>query len=242
MDKTIYEYNKSWYDKAWKKYNIPKPHIWPHWRIIEPFLQNATLEIGPGSRPKIPIKDNFFIEISRQAGRKLREHGGRVYQHDLKHKFPFPSKKLNLVCAFEVLEHIPNDTFVFKEIHRTLKDDGAFIISFPINMKFWNRYDTTVGHVRRYEPKEIDAIFTNAGFKIQRYSGINIPWPNKITGFFLSFIAKQLPFLGFRLGEFFDSFPNAPVRKPIYLTTWNKNSYKDLYNFTTGFFVLKKAN
>ena len=234
-------YNKSWYDSVWKNYKIPKANFWPHWTIIKPLLKGESLEIGPGTKPKLPVKGNHFIEISFVAAEKLKDLGGRIYELDLADRFPFPGEKFNLICAFEVLEHIPNDVFVLREISRTLKKNGTCLMSFPLNMQFWNSYDKTVGHIRRYSPKEIEDIFNMCGLEIIRYASVNIPWPGKISGYLLSFVAKNFPFLFAKIAELLDVRRNSPLRMPISPINWDKKSYGELSDSTTGFFMLRKS-
>ena len=240
--KAVNSYNKSWYDTFWKNYKIPKADFWPHWQIIKPILKGKCLEIGPGTKPKLPVKDNYFIEISHEAARRLKELDGNTLELDLANKFPFKSQEFDLICAFEVLEHIPNDAFVLHEINRIIKENGVCLISFPLNMRFWNDYDLAVGHVRRYDPKEIEKILDTCGLKIVKYASMDIPWPGKISGFFLSFFAKKFPLLVSKIGSSLDMKPNSPLRTPIHLIDWGKKSYKQLFNSTTGFFVLKKSS
>lgn len=236
----VISYNKSWYDTFWKNYKIPKANFWPHWKIIKPFLKGSSLEIGPGTKPKLPTKGNYFIEISHGAAKKLRAIGGKTFELDLANKLPFSSGKFDLICTFEVLEHVPNDIFVLHEINRVIKKNGICLISFPLNMRFWNNYDSAVGHVRRYNPKEIEKIFNMCGLKIVKYAVIDIPWPGKISGFFLSFFAKKFPLIVAKIGESLDMKPDSPLRAPIRLANWNQESYRQLSNSTTGFFVLRK--
>lgn len=238
--KVVNFYNKSWYDTFWKNYKIPKATFWPHWKIIKPLLKRESLEIGPGTKPKLPVKGNYFIEISHEAVKRLNHLGGKTFELDLENKLPFPSGKFDLICAFEVLEHIPNDTFVLHEINRVIKKNGICLISFPLNMRFWNDYDLTVGHVRRYNPKEIEETFDTYGLKIVKYAVMDIPWPGKISGYFLSFFAKKFPLFVSKIGESLDMKPNSVLCRPIRLIDWDKKSYKQLFNSTTGFFVLEK--
>lgn len=240
-NKKINDYNKSWYDNFWKNYKIPEADFWPHFKIIKPLLKEESLEIGSGTKPKLPVKDNYFIEISHEAAKRLKKLGGKIFELDVVNKFPFPREKFHLICAFEVLEHVPDDIFVLHEINRTLKKNGICLISFPLNMQFWNNYDVVVGHVRRYDPKEIEKTFRACGLKIVKYALINIPWPGKTSGYLLSFFAKNFPFLFSKIGELLDARRDSPLRTPIDLSNWKKESYKKLSNSTTGFFMLKKT-
>lgn len=47
-------------------------------------------------------------------------------------KIPFPDESFDLITCFGVLHHIPNVTFVLKEIYRVLKKDCKFMLREPI--------------------------------------------------------------------------------------------------------------
>ncbi len=46
-------------------------------------------------------------------------------------RIPFPSSYFDVVLSYEVLEHVEDESLALREIYRTLKDDGEFIISVP---------------------------------------------------------------------------------------------------------------
>ncbi len=48
---------------------------------------------------------------------------------------PFRSGIYNLVTAFEILEHVPDDRLALKEVARVLKSSGLFLLSVP--NKWW---------------------------------------------------------------------------------------------------------
>lgn len=237
---SIQNSNKNYYNKIWKNSHIFDPTTWPHWKIIQQYTNCTCLEIGPGTKPKIPIKGNYFIDISKEVVMKLNSLGGKALQADLLQQFQYKSSTFDLICAFEVLEHIPNDHFVLKEFARLLKKDGTCLLSFPINMKYWNTYDRTVGHIRRYDPQKVEQLFNKNQLTIVKYSALSIPWPNQYTAVIFSYFAKKAPGLVSKFTDFIDSLPWAPIHKPIHLETWSKDSPKYLTSFTTVLLQLKK--
>lgn len=240
---TIQQKNKLHYDRSWGVYPIADHGSWPHWGVIQSYApKGRLLEIGPGNRPRIPVKGNAFIEISSTSVKALRSQGGEVAEVDLTHKLPFRNASFLAVCAFEVLEHLPNDTEVLKEISRVLKSTGTVFVSFPLNQSLWNRYDETVGHVKRYDPKAVESFFHSAGLFIVGYSGIAIPWPTPAVGAITSWFHAHLPRQSSTIGHFLDILPGSPVRAPIQVKPWNNHAPQDLKNYTTGFFILKKMS
>lgn len=67
------------YNKLWQSTDIQPPEIWSTWRIIKEISGGKNLEIGPGSFPKIPIKNGHFLDISKIAVSNLEETGAGVF-------------------------------------------------------------------------------------------------------------------------------------------------------------------
>lgn len=234
--------NKETYDKTWKHYVIQDPSIWPHWQFIKKFSGKTCLEIGAGARPKIPIAHNYFLDISKESVEKLKQQGGKAFVSDLSKRFPFPQNTFSLVCAFEILEHLPNDISVLKEVARVLKPNGIFFTSFPLHSYILNEYDRSVGHVRRYQPEDLDTLFKKSGLRLMQYDGFSVLWPGKITGIIMAFLTRNLPFLFTKLTQYVDSLPFSSVQKPITFKKWGKKSLLYLNGVNTGIFLLKKQS
>lgn len=238
--KKILEINKNHYNRSCKYLPVFDPQKWPQWEIISKFQESTCLEIGPGTRPRIPISKNHFLDISSEVVAKLRKFGGNAVQTDLSHKFPYRDKTFDLVCAFEILEHLPNDVFVLQEIARTLKDKGLCFFSFPLHMRIWTAYDETVGHIRRYEVEELDALFKRADLKVIRSAAQNIHWPGYWAAKFFSRVVKMFPAFISRFDRSADMLPSSPVRKTLHFTKWDREAKEDLQKANTGLFLLEK--
>ncbi len=62
---------------------------------------------------------------------------------------------LDVVGAFDVLEHIPEDELVLAEIRRTLKPGGVLVATVPQHPWMWSTADDVALHQRRYQRGEL---------------------------------------------------------------------------------------
>src|ERR1700680_3706808 len=74
---------------------------------------------------------------------------------------PSAIEKFDLVCAFDVIEHVENDRLVFGEVSRVLKQDGVLMFSVPVHADLWTEFDDWVGHARRYDPSDLMEILAS---------------------------------------------------------------------------------
>jgi SAM-dependent methyltransferase len=156
---TIVNVNRLFYDALWRKARCERPEAFNTWPLVSELLPfaPARLEIGPGLRPRLPIAGTHFIDISTPAIEQLNARGGIGTLTEIA-TLPFRNEEFDLVCAFDVIEHVEDDQRVFGEVSRVLKDDGILICSVPLYAKHWTAFDDWVGHVRRYEPAELLAL------------------------------------------------------------------------------------
>lgn len=80
---------------------------------------------------------------------------------------PFRNE-FDLVGAFDVLEHINEDSAVLDEIAQALKPNGGLLITVPQHMFLWSHQDVAACHVRRYVRGELEKKMERAGFRILR--------------------------------------------------------------------------
>lgn len=133
------------------------------------------LEIGCGtgfviqavekSFPKMAcFASEIYIEGLKYASQRLSRTV--LFQMDAR-RIPF-IEEFDVIGAFDVLEHIEEDSLVLAEIYRSLKPGGGIIITVPQHPWLWSEDDVYAKHRRRYTRRELTTKLKEVGFKIIR--------------------------------------------------------------------------
>ena len=93
------------------------------------------------------------------------------------------SQSFDLVCAFEVLEHIEDDAEALQEWRGHVRLGGHLLLSVPAWQHMFGPWDVLAGHYRRYSPDELDAKLRDAGFE---------PVTTRLYGWPLGFIMESI--------------------------------------------------
>ena len=89
-----------------------------------------------------------------------------LFQMDAR-KLPFEAE-FDVVCSFDVIEHILEDEQVLKNFYHAIKPGGGCLITVPQHRWLWSPIDVTACHQRRYTAKELHDKVRAAGFRIVR--------------------------------------------------------------------------
>jgi SAM-dependent methyltransferase len=73
-------------------------------------------------------------------------------------------RRFDLVCAFEVLEHIEDDAAALAEWAARLRPGGWLLLSVPAHQSRFGPADELVGHFRRYDPDALAELLRRCGF------------------------------------------------------------------------------
>ncbi len=84
----------------------------------------------------------------------LRKEGLEVINASVT-ALPLESDQFDLVCAFDVLEHVKDDQLALKEILRMAKSGATICITVPAFKCLWSEHDIVNGHERRYTKKSM---------------------------------------------------------------------------------------
>jgi 2-polyprenyl-3-methyl-5-hydroxy-6-metoxy-1,4-benzoquinol methylase len=82
-------------------------------------------------------------------------------------------EKFDMVCAFEVLEHIEDDFGAAKEWASHIRPGKWMLLSVPADQHRYGPTDERVGHFRRYSPEQLASVMSAAGLSgitVRRYS------------------------------------------------------------------------
>jgi len=81
-------------------------------------------------------------------------------------ELPYADNSFDLVCAFDVIEHVDNDELAVKELRRVCDKDGSVLVTVPALMSLWSEHDEINHHFRRYRIKELNRLFAMEEGKI----------------------------------------------------------------------------
>jgi len=79
----------------------------------------------------------------------------------------------DLVTNFDVLEHIADDEGFLRDLHRVLTDNGHVLVTVPAYQFLWSDLDRLLGHVRRYNKRDLVRCLEKAGFTVSVASYFN---------------------------------------------------------------------
>ncbi|HKT04196.1 MAG TPA: class I SAM-dependent methyltransferase [Rugosimonospora sp.] len=97
----------------------------------------------------------------RLADERITPRGGTVINGD--HTRVPAGEGYDLVCAFEVLEHLAEDEAALADWVRLARPGGYVLLSVPAGPQRLGAWDRAVGHFRRYSPEQIAGRLTGAG-------------------------------------------------------------------------------
>jgi SAM-dependent methyltransferase len=168
-DGDLRERNQRFYDGLWRDARLIAPDRFNTWPAVRELVQHdsSRLEVAPGLRPRLPIAGTTFADISPPALRQLQAQGGQAV-HASVTALPFADASFDLVCAMDIVEHVVNDRAAFAELARVAREGATLLLSVPLHAAAWTAFDDFVGHHRRYEPAELQAMLHEHGFTPER--------------------------------------------------------------------------
>jgi len=113
------------------------------------------------------------LEYSESGAEVARERGLDVIRADARF-LPFATGSLDLVVAFDILEHIEEDVRAAAEFRRVLRPGGTALIAVPCDMRLWSAHDVAVSHVRRYSRETLTDTISKAGLVIDELWSWNV--------------------------------------------------------------------
>jgi SAM-dependent methyltransferase len=113
------------------------------------------------------------LEYGQDGARVAAERGLPVVRADAT-ALPVDEASLDLVVAFDVLEHIVDDDRAVAEVKRALRPDGTFLIAVPADPRLWSEHDVAVDHVRRYTRATLTSVLERGGFEITSMVSWNV--------------------------------------------------------------------
>lgn len=106
------------------------------------------------------------LEYGSEGAEVCAERGIPVLRGDAT-ALPVARGAMDLVVAYDVLEHLVDDKAAAAELFEVLAPGGTALVAVPVDMALWSDHDVAVGHVRRYTRQGLVDLLTGAGFTIE---------------------------------------------------------------------------
>ena len=168
-ERELLDRNRSYYDMLWSGARLVEPERFNTWPLVQSLLPGAArrLEVAPGLRPRLPLEGTQFLDISAPAVAKLRGRGAQAVLGKVT-CLPFADSSFDLVCAFDIIEHVDDDDRALAEVSRAAKPGGTILTSMPLHPERWTAFDDLVGHKRRYDPPQLLAKLARQHLIVER--------------------------------------------------------------------------
>jgi SAM-dependent methyltransferase len=130
------------------------------------------LEIGCGTGGNLAMLSRFgqVAALEADAGARamaLRKSAGRhrILETRWPEESPFAGERFDLVCMFDVLEHIDDDRRALAALPGLLADGGRALVTVPAYRWLWSAHDEFLHHKRRYTARELERKAGAAGLR-----------------------------------------------------------------------------
>ncbi|NNM56346.1 bifunctional 2-polyprenyl-6-hydroxyphenol methylase/3-demethylubiquinol 3-O-methyltransferase UbiG [Acidocella sp.] len=138
------------------------------------------LELGSGTGGNFALLAQFgsvtAVEMNETAREISKTRGGEAAVHHgmLPEDLPLEGHEFDLVCLFDVLEHVEADEAALRAIRGLLAPGGRALITVPAHPSLFGPHDIALHHIRRYTRAQFAARLRAAGLRVQKLSFMNM--------------------------------------------------------------------
>ncbi len=138
------------------------------------------LEIGCGTGGNLDLLSQFghtsgmeFNETARRIALKKTNNRYTIKAGQCPDTIPFAKQSFDVICLFDVLEHIRDDKGTLIAISKLLKKNGTILVTVPAYQWLWGPHDDVVHHKRRYSRPMLRQTIRDAGLSTIKISYFN---------------------------------------------------------------------
>jgi SAM-dependent methyltransferase len=138
------------------------------------------LELGSGTGGNLSLLTRFgqvtAVEMNETAREISKTRAGDVdiCAGALPGGLPLGEQKYDLICLFDVLEHVEEDEATLTVIRQHLAPGGRAVITVPAYQALFGPHDVALHHKRRYERVALAGKLRQAGFAVEKLSFMNM--------------------------------------------------------------------
>jgi ubiquinone/menaquinone biosynthesis C-methylase UbiE len=150
-------------------WHVSRRNIWravlQHY--LPPVAGRRILDVGCGSGFNLQLLRTWGEVVGIDQSPAAVESAHRYGPADVGSALvlPHPDASQDLVTAWDVLEHLPDDAAALREWARVLKPGGYLAISVPAYQWLFSPHDRELAHYRRYSRPELINKLNRAGFQ-----------------------------------------------------------------------------
>lgn len=137
--------------------------------VIKPTSTFKILNIGAATGASSEMLSKFGSVTSSEYDEATCTYAKQVLDIDMIQasitELPFKDESFDLVCAFDVVEHVEDDLKSYEEMRRVCKKGGHIAVTVPAFMSLWSEHDVINHHYRRYVKSGILALTNKTGLK-----------------------------------------------------------------------------
>ena len=167
-DPGILEANREFYDTLWTDARLVGPD--PSIRGRSSALSSPTRHAGSRSRQGSGrgCRSRDGVRGHEHAG--CFEAPGAWSECGARPRVVAPVSRwvFDLVCAFDIVEHVDDDDGALSELSRVAAPGATFLLSVPLHPSQWSAFDDFVGHRRRYQPEQLLEKLAEHGFSVNQ--------------------------------------------------------------------------
>ncbi len=181
----LLDVNRRFYEPLWERSRLVAPQRFNTWPLVRALLSSpqARLEVAPGLSPRLPLEGTRFVDMSEAAVAKLRSRGAQA-DVALASSLPCEDRTMNLIGAFDIIEHVEDDEAALSELTRVAAPGATLLLSAPLHASRWTAFDKLVGHGRRYRPDDLLTRLAKHGWAVARSGAFGIqPTSSRLLDF-----------------------------------------------------------
>ena len=178
--------------KAYDEMRALEDHHWwflgrrrvAHGMVREALVERPgarLLEVGCGTGGNLawieatwPKVRTFGLDLDRRALAHCAARGlcGSLLAADGL-RLPFQDASVDVLLAFDVIEHFEDEGRLLDEFARVLAPGGVLLASVPAYPSLWSPHDDFLHHKRRYRGGELEGRLVDRGLVLERRHGFN---------------------------------------------------------------------
>ena len=137
-----------------------------------------VLEVGCGTGHNLPMLGQFgqvdAIEIDEEARALAEKRLGRAVHGSRLPELPgIPEHHYDLIGAFDVIEHVDDDSAAVASLAKRLKPGGKMVITVPAHQWMWSAHDVVNHHQRRYSKAALKRLITGSPLRLEKIGYLN---------------------------------------------------------------------